>query len=90
MQKSGKMDDAEKATKQEKIQEGSVDKKTPNTAKQSTSAQSDTTDLGAQARIDAEHGIGRKGLTQADLLGGSFRSEMDAMMISSDHQVTKL
>lgn len=51
---------------------------------QDTLSHSNTIDQNAQARIDAEHGIGRKWLTQADLLGGSFRSEMDAMMKMDD------
>lgn len=40
--------------------------------------------IGIKDFIENKHGIGRKGLTEADLLGGSFRSEMDAMMKMDD------
>jgi hypothetical protein len=53
-------------------------------ARQSLHSRSDTIDTGAQSRIDAEQGIGRQRLTEADLIGWWFRSKMDTLMRIDD------
>lgn len=90
-----KMQEASKTTGKENAQgvntgksettKSEVGTKSSETQKnQDAISHSNTTDAGAKARIEKEHGIGEKKLTQQDLLGGSFRTEMAEIMQMDD------
>ncbi|MBP9811911.1 hypothetical protein KBC86_00905 [Candidatus Gracilibacteria bacterium] len=81
-----KLTQLEQAELKVKIRNRLGKKTRSNVDNQSTLSHSDTIDTQAQARIDAEHGINplRPRLKQSDILGGSFRAEIEEMIRIDD------